>query len=65
MKLRVLVPNFHIHVSVSELKVEGRIVEIFKSLTKQKFEIWERGRTFSFLGYLFRIFGSVFAVWED
>jgi hypothetical protein len=57
MKLRGLVPNFHIHVPRFVLlfccsKKGGPIVGIYKSLTDTVHECrnWERGRAVSFLG---------------
>jgi hypothetical protein len=69
MKLRGLVPNYHIHVSVSNLytptigppillqKIRGQIVGIYKSLTdtvkRPKFDILF-GENIFFLQNLFR-----------
>jgi hypothetical protein len=64
MKLRGLVPNFYIHVFVSDLyiptiglqmqfsKICGPIVGTYKSFTDTVHECrsWERGHTVSFLG---------------
>jgi hypothetical protein len=55
MKLRGLVPNFHIHVSVNDL-----YIPIYIS------RIWERGRVVSFLGkFVSNLQYSVFEVYEQ
>jgi hypothetical protein len=70
MKLRSLVPNFHIHTSVSDLYMPT----IGSPILDQSWEYinrsqilesrnWERGRTISFLGIFVSNFRySVFAV---
>ncbi len=72
MKLRGLVPNFHIHVTVSDLYSHNRstyfaagrpTVGIFNRSHKHEFGNWEWGRAVSFLGIFVSNFRySVFAV---
>jgi hypothetical protein len=72
MTLRSLVPNFYIHVSVSNFycptigpqmqcsKIGGPIVGIYKSLTVHECRNWERSRAVSFLGIFFSNFSHAF-----
>jgi hypothetical protein len=75
MKLRGLLPNFYIHVSVIDLcipmigphtqcsKIGGSIVGIYKPLTVHACRNWERGRAVSFLGvFVSNFWYSAFAV---
>jgi hypothetical protein len=65
IKLRGLVPNFHIHVSVSNLNIPMIGPHI---LMQQIHECryWERGRAVSFLGIFVSIFRySVYAVYPQ
>ncbi len=72
MKLRGLVPNFYIHVYGSNLYIPtiGLPILLYCVAVLRSWEYinrsqihecrnWERGCTVSFVGYLFRIFGTV------
>jgi hypothetical protein len=75
MKLRSLVPNYHIHVSVSTFyipticppillqQIGGQIVGMYNRSQIHECRNWERGRAVSFLGLFVSNFRySVFAV---
>jgi hypothetical protein len=55
MELRGLSPNFHIHVSVSDLYIPTMSLPILLHMWTDPGNFWE---------YLFRIFGCVFAVYR-